>query len=164
MRTNLLLRSCMAWLIFACAPLQAAPEANWPVPPKLIELPTPYGTLAVGDSEYVYESKLKLDDTLLEPTISGMLNIHYAFSMPDAQAALVSISRGNDSCPVSYRWVILRADGYTISPEFGSCSEHIRVSADSRKLTLQTPNPESPDTMDIYVFDGTSVKHVQRKN
>jgi len=153
----------MAWLIFASASALAAPEANWPIPPKLIELPTPYGTLAVGESEYVYESKLKLDDTLLEPTISGMINIHYAFSMPNAQAALVSISRGNDTCPVSYRWVILRADGYTISPEFGSCSEHIRVTADSRKLTLQTPNPESPDTLDVYVFDGTSVKHLTKR-
>ena len=146
-------------LYFACAAAVAAPEANWPALPQYFELPTPYGTLAVGESEYIYEARLKLDGVLLQPEITGMLSIHYAFSMPKAQAALVSISKGNENCPVSYRWIILKADGYTVSPEFGSCSDQIRVTADSRKLTLQTPNRRSPDVLDVYVYDGTSIKH-----
>lgn len=141
----------------------AASETNWPVAPKLIELPTPYGTLAVGESEYIYEAKLKLNGSLVEPQISGMLNISYAFSMPDTQAALVTISKGNESCPVSYRWVLLKADSYQVSPEFGSCSEHIKVSADSRKLTVQTPSREAPGDLDVYEYDGKTVKRRSSK-
>ena len=152
-------RSIFVSLLFACAVSHAAPEANWPPPPQYSELPTPYGTLAVGPSEYIYEARLVLDGARLEPEIKGLLSILYAFSMPQSQAALVSISKGNESCPVSYRWVILKQDGYTVSPEFGSCSEQIRVSADSRKLTLHTPNPESEDLLDVYVYDGTSIKY-----
>jgi len=163
MRISKFLHCSTLTALCICGTAWAAPEASWPVPPKLIELPTPYGTLAVGPSDYIYESKLELDGTLLEPQISGMLNIHYAFEMPDAQAALISISRGNETCPISYRWVVLRADGYKVSPEFGSCSPQIRVSADSSQLTLQTPNAQSPDTLDVYVYDGATVKQSTSK-
>ena len=149
--------SLLTALLLACAPLTAGSETGWPPAPKLIELATPYGILAVGASEYVYEARLQLDGAPVEPPIEGMLNISYAFSMRDSQAALVSISRGNEACPVAYRWVVLNAKGYRISPEFGSCSEQIRVSADSRRLTLQTPSQESPDQVDVYVYDGKAV-------
>ena len=151
--------SAVIALLLACATSYAAPESNWPPAPQYSELPTPYGTLSVGDSEYIYEARLVLDGARLEPEIKGMLSIHYAFSMPKSQAALVSISKGNESCPVAYRWVILKQESYSVSPEFGSCSDQIRVTADSRKLTLQTPNPQSPDVLDVYVYDGTSIKH-----
>lgn len=153
-----LCRSVAASLLLVCGPALAAPESSWPTAPKLIELPTPYGTLAVGESEYVYEARLQLDGALIEPPISGMLNISYAFSMPESQVALVAISKGNEACPVSYRWVVLSAQGYKISPEFGSCSEHIRVTADSRRLTVQTPSQDSPGELDVYVYDGETVK------
>lgn len=152
----LLHRSMTASLLLVCGSALAV-ETNWPMAPKLIELPTPYGTLAVGESEYVYEARLHLDGTQIEPQITGMLNITYAFSMRESQAALVAISKGNDACPVSYRWVVLRADGYQVSPEFGSCSEHIRVSADAKRLTLQTPSRETPGALDTYVYDGKTV-------
>jgi len=143
-------------LMLACGTATAV-ETKWPVAPKLIELPTPYGTLAVGESEYVYEARLQLDGTPIEPHITGMLNISYAFNLRDSQAALVTISKGSNVCPVSYRWVILKADGYEVSPEFGSCSEHIKVSADARQLTVQTPSQESPGKLDTYVYDGKTV-------
>ncbi len=151
-------RSLIAALFLFCAPALAAPQTNWPIAPKLVELPTPYGTLAVGESEYIYEARLQLDGTHIEPPISGMLSISYAFSMPDAQAALIAISKGSETCPVSYRWVVLSPGGYKVSPEFGSCSELIKVSADSRQLTLHTPSKESPDKLDVYVYDGKTVK------
>lgn len=152
-------RSIFASLLLAGSATYAAPEISWPVAPRHIELPTPYGTLAVGESEYIYESKLRLNGDLIEPQISGMLNISYAFSLPNTQAALVSISKGNNACPVSYRWVILKPDSYQVSPEFGSCSEQIRVSADSRKLTLQTPSQDQPGQVDVYEYDGKNIKH-----
>lgn len=155
-----LLRYCKALvpLLLICGPAHAVGDENWPAAPKLLELSTPYGTLAVSESEYVYEAQLKLDGVQIDPPISGMLNISYAFEMPDRQAALVSISKGNDTCPVIYRWVVLKADGYQVSPAFGSCSENIRVSADARQLMLQTPSRELPDTVDTYVYDGKTVK------
>lgn len=136
---------------------------NWPSAPKIIELPTAYGTLAVGESEYVYEAQLRLNGTELEPQIRGMLNISYAFSMPESEVALVSISKGSEVCPVSYRWVILKADGYKISPEFGSCSDRIKVSADTLSLTLQTPSRDAPGALDVYVYDGDTVKRKTEK-
>jgi|SRR5690606_22455684 len=135
-----------------------ASTESWPTAPRLMELPTPYGTLAISDSEYVYEARLQLDGVALEPAVTGMLYISYAFEFPDRHAALIGINQGNDKCPVSYRWVILKADGYQVSPAFGSCSEHIRVSANARSLTLQTPNRETPNKLDTYVFDGKNVK------
>ncbi len=158
-----LIRSLVAPLLLACSTTFAATETNWPIPPKLIELPTPYGTLAVGESEYIYEARLKLNGIVLEPPVSGMLNISYAFSMPESQAALVTISKGNETCPVSYRWVVLSSGGYKVSPEFGSCSEQIKVSADSHQLVLQTPSIETPGQVDEYVYDGGTVKRRTRK-
>ncbi len=138
----------------------AANQEPWPVAPKLTELATPYGTLAVSESEYVYESRLKVNGTAIDPPITGLLSISYAFQLPDRQAALVAINSGNDACPVSYRWVVLKVDGYQVSPAFGSCSEHIQVSADSRRLTLRTPSRETPGEIDTYVFDGKEVRRV----
>jgi len=146
----------LAALLFCCGLAHAGTAESWPAAPKLIELHTPYGTLNVSHSEYVYESRLLLDSIPVEPEIRGMLNIRQAFEMPGRQAALVSISTGSESCPISYQWVILEAGGYKVSPEFGSCSEDIRVSADARNLTLQTPG-EAPGQVDTYVYDGDTV-------
>ncbi|HUH60787.1 MAG TPA: hypothetical protein VL001_12025 [Candidimonas sp.] len=131
---------------------------EWPSTPSRLQLSTPYGKLYISPSEYVYESKLRLDSADLEPEITGMLNISHAFKMPKAHAALVSINRGDNVCPVMYRWIVLRADGYKMSPEFGSCSELIKVSAQPGQLTLQTPSRESSDKIDIYDYDGKTVK------
>lgn len=157
-------RFLLAPIVLYCGSALSSTEMQWPAQPKLVELPTPYGTLAVGESEYVYESHLHLDGVKVEPHISGMLNISYAFSMPQAQAALVTISRGNEVCPVSYRWIVLQADGYRVSPEFGSCSEDIRVTANSKKLTLQTPSQKLPGALDVYEYDGKTVTHSTNHN
>lgn len=155
----------LAVLWLACGPAWAiATDASWPAAPKLAELPTPYGTLAVSESDYVYEARLQVDGVQVKPAVSGMLNISYAFQLPDRQAALIAISKGNDTCPVIYRWIILKADGYDMSPEFGSCSELIKVSADTKNLTLQTPNPEFPEKLDTYVYDGTTVTQLKNTN
>jgi len=120
-------------------------------------LDTPYGTLNIATSEYIYESRLRVDDNDVDPPVRGILNITYAFSTPKAQVALVSVNSGNNGCPVSYRWVVLEKSGYTVTPEFGSCSEHIKVSATGRLFTLQTPS-QNRDKIDIYTFDGKTIK------
>ncbi|NLC37284.1 MAG: hypothetical protein GX772_12775 [Alcaligenaceae bacterium] len=148
----------LATLLLVCGPAHASADENWPTTPKFIELSTPYGTLTVSESEYVYEAQLKLDGGQIDPPISGMLSLNYSFEMPDRQATLISISSGNNACPIMYRWMVMRADSYSISPAFGSCSEQIRVSADAKTLTLQTPNQESPEKIDTYVYDGKNLQ------
>jgi len=131
---------------------------TWPVSPSRLAFETPYGNLQVASSEYVYESRLQIDGADITPEVRGILNITYAFSLPKAQVALVSVSTGNNICPVAYRWVTLKESGYTVSSEFGSCSEQIQVSAKGRIFTMRTPNSQKPDKIDIYTYDGKTIK------
>lgn len=137
----------------------ATSPSTWPVSPSRLHLSTPYGTLDVAPSEYVYESRLRIDKIDVSPAITGILNITYAFSTPKAQIALISINDGNNGCPVTYRWIALQESGYTLSPEFGSCSDQIKVSARGRLLTLQTPSYSAPGKIDVYTYDGKTIKH-----
>jgi outer membrane protease len=155
------IRYMQCLVTMALAGLMSVASANstptWPVSPSRLALDTPYGTLNIASNEYVYESQLRINDDDINPSIKGILNITYAFSMPKAQIALVSINSGNNGCPVSYRWIILQKSGYTVSPEFGSCSEHIKVSAKGRLFTMQTPS-QNRDKIDIYTYDGKTIK------
>ncbi|HUH86630.1 MAG TPA: hypothetical protein VL003_01085 [Pusillimonas sp.] len=142
----------------------AAASSNWPETPSRLVFDTPYGTLQVKNNEYLYESRLHFNDTDVAPVIEGLLNIPYAFSLPAAQVALVSINSGNTDCPVSYRWVVLTKKGYTISPSFGSCSEQIKVTVKGRSFLVQTPSTQMPDKIDVYAYDGKTVsKRTQRQ-
>lgn len=159
-------RIVAGFIFFACCSAAVAATAQtdadaaeWPIMPSRLQLPTPYGTLNVATSEYVYESRLRVNSEDVAPKVSGILNIAYAFSMPKSLAALVSINNGSNACPYMYRWVILDKSSYKVSPEFGSCSEQIKVSASGRKLTLTTPSIQKPDKIDIYVYDGKTIKH-----
>ena len=134
-----------------------AAEPVWPPQPSRLELESPYGTLNVQANEYVYEALLRLDDVPIKPQIRGILNIPYAFSLPKSHAALVSISSGDNDCPIAYRWIILRNTGYKVSPKFGSCSEHIEVSAHGPRFTVRTPNRENPGKIDVYIYDGKTL-------
>lgn len=150
-------------LIVAGQTSAAQPIDPWPVSPSVMQLSTPYGELHVATSEYVYESRLRLNDVDIEPAIKGILNITHAFSLPKAQVALVSINNGNNVCPIRYRWVVLQADAYRVSPEFGSCSDKIKVSAKGKKLMLKTPSLQKPDKIDVYVYDGETIQHRSAK-
>lgn len=131
----------------------------WPTSPSRTQLPTPYGNLHVANNEYVYESRLQIDNTDIDPMVQGILNITYAFSTPNSHAALVSINTGSNACPYTYRWVVLEKSGYKVSPEFGSCNDQIKVTAKGRKLTMLTPSAHTPDKVDMYVYDGKTLKH-----
>lgn len=155
MRTSFSL--LLAVLMLAYAGLATAAHDQWPAPPSRLNLETPYGTLGVSGSDYVYESILVFNGKPVEPHIEGLLNIPYAFSSGRYHAALISIDSGSKSCPVAYQWIVLNSDGYKLSPEFGSCSEQIRVSAVHKTFTLETPNRQNPAKTDVYVFDGKSI-------
>jgi len=148
-----------AFLWPAAAPsAQPAESASWPVPPSRLELATPYGDLHVKASEYIYEALLLIDDTPVEPRIEGLLNITYAFATPHSLAALISVSNGNDACPIAYRWIVLGEKGYKVSDSFGSCSPKIQVAAEANKLIVTTPNAKKPDKIDTYVYDGKRIR------
>lgn len=152
------LMACTLLLVTSQFSLASTPT-TWPASPSRLQLPTPYGTLNIAPSEYVYESRLQINDQDIVPAVSGILNITHAYSMPQAQIALVSINNGNTTCPVMYRWVVLEKSGYKVSSEFGSCSEHIKVSAKGRLFTMQTPSSQKPDKIDVYTYDGKTIKH-----
>ncbi|HEY9460475.1 MAG TPA: hypothetical protein VIR04_06725 [Paralcaligenes sp.] len=140
-----------------------AAQADWPLAPSHLDLVTPYGDLHVKPSEYIYESRLLINNADADPKIEGILNITYAFATRQAHAALISINNGNSRCPIAYRWVVLDKKGYKMSPEFGSCSPQIKVSSTNRTLVVKTPNNEDPNKIDTYSYDGKTVKrHTQR--
>lgn len=134
-----------------------AQQQEWPPLPSRLDFATPYGTLGIKSYEYVYESRLQIDQVEIAPPVEGLLNITYAFSLPNAEAALVSISDGDPHCPFKYRWVVLHRKGYEVSPAFGSCSEKIKVSVKGRRFFLETPDLQKPDKIDTYIYDGKAV-------
>lgn len=152
------LQFCLASLLLLCPLGAQATQVDWPLAPSRLDLVTPYGDLHVKPSEYIYESKLLINDADADPSIEGILNITYAFATPQAHAALISINSGNSHCPISYRWIILDKKGYKMSPAFGSCSPHIKVSSTRHTLVVKTPNSENPSKIDIYSYDGKTVK------
>jgi hypothetical protein len=154
--------SAAAFFLLTASCLQhARANTEWPTLPSLLELDTDYGHLNVKNSEYIYDSQLLWDGLELDPNLRGLLNITYAFKLPQSVAVLVSINDGSSVCPIHFRWVILKKEDATISPEFGSCSDRIKVSATLRTLTLRTPNPTKPDKIDVYVYDGKKITHMK---
>lgn len=148
-----------AALIFATATGLATETSDWPSAPSRLALDTPYGNLHVSPSDYVYESRLLLGSDEIQPKIEGLLNIPYAFSSTDFHVALVSIDTGEQHCPVSYAWVMLKEEGYSITAPFGSCSEKIRVSTKGALFSVQTPNADDASKTDLYIYDGETVSY-----
>jgi hypothetical protein len=148
----------MALLLFA-AGWQHISHANseWPNTPSVLDITTDYGRLNVATSDYVYESQLLWDGLELDPTLRGILNITYIFELPESVAALISVNNGSNLCPIHYRWVILKKADAIVSPEFGSCSDRIQVTATRQTLTLRTPNKTTPDKIDVYIYDGKKI-------
>lgn len=140
-----------------------AQSQTWPPLPSRPDFATPYGTLSIKSYEYVYEARLQIDQVEISPPVEGLLNITYAFSLPNAEAALVSISDGDPHCPFKYRWVVLDRKGYTVSPAIGSCSENIKVSVKGPRFFLETPDHQKPDKIDTYIYDGKALTRRSRK-
>ena len=148
----------LLWFLGLAISTASAAAPQWPAAPSRLVFDTPYGTLQVKDKEYIYESRLYLDEADIAPVIEGLLNIPYAFSLPSAHIALVSINSGDLECPVSYRWVVLRQNEYSVSQPFGSCSEHIEVTVQGRSFVVKTPSSQMPDKIDVYAYDGKTVR------
>lgn len=138
--------------------LASAENSAWEAPPSALVFETPHGTLQVRTREYVYESRLYLNDTPVQPSINGLINITYAYQIDDTHAALIAVNDGNGECPVHYYWITLNKKGYELSPKLGSCSPHIRVSVQGTSLILATPNPQQANKVDVYTYDGKTIR------
>jgi hypothetical protein len=135
----------------------AATTTPWPTPPSLTRLETPFGTLEVRETGYVYESYLTFDGKKVEPDISGLINITYAYRLNEARVVLIAVNSGSPACLVTYRWMTIRKGGYTLTEPFGSCSQDISVVTRGDRFVLRTPNKDKAGAIDTWVYDGHSV-------
>ncbi|MDN5842147.1 MAG: hypothetical protein L0H54_01700 [Alcaligenaceae bacterium] len=150
---------CSLALCIGCAVNPAAADsAPWPAVPSRTVLQTPYGTLSVLSNEYIYESRLTFEGKLVEPRISGIINITYVYKIADSQAVLIAVSTGSKTCEITYYWIRIDSKGYQVSEPFGSCSSEIRVDTEGAQLVLSTPSIDGADKIDTWVYDGHTVR------
>lgn len=142
----------------ALAPAAADSAGERPDTPARTSLETPYGTLAVRPSDYLYGATLTFNHTPTVPRLQGILNIPYAYVIGEREVALVSEDKGQADCQVFYYWVVMQADGYRITGPFGSCSPDIRLSTHGRWLRLETPDREKAGHTDRWDFDGNRLR------
>src|SRR3546814_12755452 len=95
----------------------ATAPITWPVSPPRLHLSTPYGTLQVATSEYVYESHLRIDGDEVSLTVRGILTITCAFRLSTAPGALVSTGKGTTQLPIVSCRVVFQKQEFIGSPE-----------------------------------------------
>ncbi|CAM5373318.1 hypothetical protein AFAE65S_01742 [Alcaligenes phenolicus] len=80
--TKVFIRYVVIGLGLALQPFVAhsAASQTWPQPPSQLSLDSPYGTLQVSQSDYVYEAQLQLDSQIIAPELKGLINIPYGWS------------------------------------------------------------------------------------
>ena len=147
---------CLAAL--GATPAFGATPDEWPEVPKRATLETPYGTLSVRPSDYLYGATLTFDQAPTTPHLQGVLNIPYAYNVGKRLIALVSEDKGITGCPVTYYWVVISTTGYHISAPFGSCSASIRLSTRGSQLRMESPDAKNKDRLDVWTFDGRKVQ------
>ncbi len=159
------IRHVVIGLSLALQPFVAhsAASQTWPQPPSQLSLDSPYGTLQVSQSDYVYEAQLQLDAKIIAPELKGLINIPYAFKQSNNQTALISVDNGLGGCSINYHWVTVSSKGYTVSPAFGSCSAQIRVRHHGRTLIMETPSLDNPALIDEYRYDGRKISLRKRR-
>lgn len=132
--------------------------APWPATPSRTALQTPYGTLEVHGSDYVYESHLLFNGKRVQPDIHGIINITYAYRVNDTRVVLIAVDTGSTTCSVTYHWMTIHKTGYTITESFGSCSGDIRVAARGGQFVLSTPSRDKEGVIDTWIYDGQTVR------
>ncbi|CAM5213955.1 hypothetical protein CDEF62S_04461 [Castellaniella defragrans] len=147
---------CLAAL--GTLPAFGATPYYWPATPKRTALETPYGTLDIRASDYVYGATLTFNHTPTIPRLQGILNIPYAYDVGRKQMALVSEDKGIPDCPVTYYWVVISEQGYRLSAPFGSCSADIRLTVHGTLLSMETPSRDDKTRLDIWTFNGQKIR------
>lgn len=95
---------------------------------------TPFGKLSVSDNV------LLLDGKPVNPRVEGNNSLGFVVqvALKNRRAVLVQ-NNGGTACPATYRWVTVSDGGYTVSPEFGSCSDLVKISTVSKTLVVTMP-------------------------
>lgn len=125
---------------------------------------TPFGKLSVSDDKV-----LQLNGKPAIPHVEGNNSLGFVaqVALKNHRAVLVQ-NNGGTACPATYRWVIVSDGSYTVSPEFGSCSDLAKVSTASGALVVTMPgfagDSEPTDerkrvarTRMTYVYDGKNL-------
>ncbi|WP_126242814.1 hypothetical protein [Burkholderia gladioli] len=96
---------------------------------------TPFGKLSVSDNNV-----LLLDGKPVNPHVEGNNSLGFVaqVALKNRRAVLVQ-NNGGTACPATYRWVTVSDGGYTVSAEFGSCSDLVKVSTVSERMVVTMP-------------------------
>lgn len=158
--TAMRIRQCLlsAFCILCLSQSAIGTTAPWPTTPLRTVLHTPYGTLEVDNSDYIYESHLLFNGERVRPDIRGLINITYAYRVDQTRVVLIAVDTGSTACIVSYHWMTITKDGYHLTEPFGSCSEEIRIATRGKQFVLSTPNMNKAGVIDTWIFDGRTVR------
>ncbi|MFM0504289.1 hypothetical protein [Paraburkholderia caffeinilytica] len=101
---------------------------------------TPFGKLSVSA-----DNVLMLDDKPVNPGAEGNNSLSFVaqVALKNRRAVLVQ-NNGGTGCPAMYRWMIVSDGSYTVGPEFGSCSDLVKVSIESGALVVTMPGFAGP--------------------
>ncbi len=96
---------------------------------------TPFGKLSVSDNNV-----LLLGGKPVNPHVEGNNSLGFVaqVALKNRRAVLVQ-NNGGTACPATYQWVTVSDGGYTVSAEFGSCSDLVKVSTVSERLVVTMP-------------------------
>ncbi len=124
---------------------------------------TPFGELTVSDNV------LLLNGKPVNPRVEGNNSLGFVaqVALKNRRAVLVQ-NNGGTACPATYRWVTISDGSYVISPEFGSCSDLVKVATVSETLVVTMPGfagdlepaaerKRAARTKMKYVYDGKTL-------
>jgi hypothetical protein len=137
---------------YAANSLAEEPTVNrWPDAPYYEDMATRFGKLTTNNDHI-----LMLNGTPVEPSVTGDPYLAFTYRMPlrEGEAVLMQNAHGS-SCPAIFQWIFLSANGYRITPEFGACSDYVRVFSRDGNLVVQTP--DRGFRTHTYVFDSINL-------
>lgn len=130
-----------------------------------------YGKFQIKESQTYPQGALYFNQKLVTPVIEGNngLSIENIYKLQKDDVALVE-EIGGSGCPVTLYFVkVTPTKQLTVSPAFGSCSDLIKVSAQTNQIVITMPDfmgaPESEEQERqvakhkmTYIYDGNVVK------
>lgn len=110
----------------------------------------------------------------VQPRVEGNAALSFAYHLSSGSrlAALIE-DDGGSACPALFRWIVVSAGGYKLSPEFGTCTDLIKAEAKGGRFIVRMPgfvgpfNTQAEQQQAVkrrvtYVYDGnTLIKHEQ---
>ena len=142
------------------APAVAPPAASKPVMSAAVSTPgtmqTPYGNVSVDNDSM--PPQLLVNGRPLKPSIEGNQSLQLLKQLQfQGNTAILLQDTGGSACPALFRWVLVGPHTISYTPEFGSCSDLVKLTSSAAALTLTMPDPNT-GTATVFSFDGLSLK------